>query len=141
MQERATSRSNALKQLKESLGQPLQYAIRKFSGTQTWCYACIELSPANYNNCRFRSNLTLKQYARKNKLKYEDLINLLLKDDTTTEHRGVLIRKALGDGASDEQEEAPAVPDAVDKELLLVPLQHHGWLTCICAGVHRGSSA
>lgn len=47
--------------------------------------------------------MTLVDFKKKHKLRLLDLIVLLEKKDTTTDHRGWLIRVAKGEDASDEE--------------------------------------
>ena len=48
--------------------------------------------------------MTLVDFKKKHKLRLLDLIVLLEKKDTTTDHRGWLIRVAKGEDASDEED-------------------------------------
>lgn len=50
--------------------------------------------------------MTLRVFKTKKSLKLTDLIALLEKKNTTTDHRGFFIRAALGDAAGDEEDAA-----------------------------------
>ena len=52
--------------------------------------------------------LSLKEYAKTNKLQYQALLALLHKQDTATDHRGVVIRAARG-GADEEDANGDSV--------------------------------
>ena len=58
----------------------------------------------------FRYNIPLVDFKKKHKLRLLDLIVLLEKGDTTTDHRGWFIRAAKGDNASDEEDAPDQVP-------------------------------
>ena len=56
---------------------------------------------------RRRPLLTLRHFAKKNKLRYSQLVQRLERGDTTSDERGVFIRVAQGDIDPNEEDEVP----------------------------------